>query len=409
MKNVRHVLGISGGKDSGALAIYMKQKYPHLDIEYYTCDTGKELEETYQLIKNLENFLGKKIALLQAAAGSNEAPFDHFLKMYGGYLPSSNSRWCTKKLKLEPFEKFVGDDNVISYVGIRGDEEREGYISRKPNIQSIFPFRKNIWSEDVIAKVLSNNNSKQVLNLYSNVAATKNSNRFEEILKQSLSQNFTQVQKLNLLLGIDIKEFNALVFSFLKTTNYPLAQEENFALIDNDEILIRDDVFRILEESGVGIPAYYNKNEEFSFEFNGEKHLYGRSRSGCFFCFFQQKIEWIWLFENHLDKFLLAELYETSNGNDSYFTWMDSGTLRELIGVPADIPLCRTKINMITGVKEIEWINEEVLKIRDTTKTDKVKMEYISKHKRKTSNPGSNLLIDILSETEGEGCAACFI
>ena len=155
MKKIRHLLGISGGKDSAALAIYMKDKYPDLDIEYYTCDTGKELEETYQLIKNLEIYLGKKVTLLQAAGGSDEDPFDHFLKMYGGFLPSANSRWCTKKLKLEPFEKFVGDDPVVSYVGIRGDEEREGYISRKANIQSIFPFRKNIWSEDVIAKVLS--------------------------------------------------------------------------------------------------------------------------------------------------------------------------------------------------------------------------------------------------------------
>ena len=39
----RHVLGISGGKDSAALAIYLKNKYPNLDLEYYTCDTGKEL------------------------------------------------------------------------------------------------------------------------------------------------------------------------------------------------------------------------------------------------------------------------------------------------------------------------------------------------------------------------------
>ena len=42
MKKIRHLLGISGGKDSAALAIYMKDKYPDLDIEYYTCDTGKE-------------------------------------------------------------------------------------------------------------------------------------------------------------------------------------------------------------------------------------------------------------------------------------------------------------------------------------------------------------------------------
>lgn len=48
------ISGISGGKDSAALAIYLKDKYPTLDIEYYTCDTGKELDETYQLIEKLE-------------------------------------------------------------------------------------------------------------------------------------------------------------------------------------------------------------------------------------------------------------------------------------------------------------------------------------------------------------------
>ena len=35
---VRHILGISGGKDSAALAIYLKQKYPNLKIEYYNSD-----------------------------------------------------------------------------------------------------------------------------------------------------------------------------------------------------------------------------------------------------------------------------------------------------------------------------------------------------------------------------------
>ena len=165
-KKVRHVLGISGGKDSAALAIYMHKNYPEIDIEYYTCDTGKELEATYKLIDNLENYLGKKIERLRAAGGSTEDPFDHFYNIYTGYLPSSNARWCTKKLKLEPFEAFVGDDPVISYVGIRGDEDREGYISKKSNIQSIFPFRKNIWSEDVIAKVLRNENIPALAEAY---------------------------------------------------------------------------------------------------------------------------------------------------------------------------------------------------------------------------------------------------
>ncbi|HEY5368359.1 MAG TPA: phosphoadenosine phosphosulfate reductase family protein [Hanamia sp.] len=367
MKRIRHLLGISGGKDSAALAIYMKDKYPQLDIEYYTCDTGKELDETYQLITNLEIFLGKKIIRLKAFEGSPEDPFDHKLKSLTGFLPSQQFRWCTKSLKLDPFEKFVGADNVISYVGIRGDEERDGYISRKPNIQTIFPFRKNIWSEDVIVRLLSNNNSEQVLHLYSNIKPSKSSARFKEVLQQPVSLKFNQVQKLNLLLDINIKDFNALVFSFLKTTNYPLSNEEGFALTDNDDILIRDDIFRILEESGVGVPKYYKK---IDFEVNGKKGQYSRSRSGCYFCFFQQKIEWIWLFEQHPDKFKLALEYEKEG-----YTWNQNEKLADLV-----------KPERMQQIKEDYLIRVE-----------------------KNSQSKSPYLLDILNEAEEEGCAACFI
>ena len=37
--NARHILGISGGKDSTALAIYLKQKFPTSKIVYYNSDT----------------------------------------------------------------------------------------------------------------------------------------------------------------------------------------------------------------------------------------------------------------------------------------------------------------------------------------------------------------------------------
>ena len=39
-----------------------------------------------------------------------------------------------------------------------------------------------------------------------------------------------------------------------KTTEYPLAFEDEFPLIENEDVLVRDDIFKILEESGVGIP-----------------------------------------------------------------------------------------------------------------------------------------------------------
>jgi len=367
MSKVRHVLGISGGKDSAALAIYIKSKYPGLHIEYYTCDTGKELDETYQLIKNLEIYLGIKIELLQGAANSSEAPFDHFLKMYGGFLPSSNARWCTKKLKLEPFEAYVGDDPVISYVGIRGDEEREGYISTKKNIQSIFPFRKNIWSQDVVNKLLTNSNIELLLALSNNIDFHTKRNKVLQTLSRRVDLSFTIDHKLQILLDSDVKAFNRLVFSYLQTTDYPLATEASFPLLDNDEVLVKEDIFRLLEESGVGIPAYYNK---IDFHVNGRTGQYARSRSGCFFCFFQQKIEWVWLYERHPELYKKAMEYEKEG-----YTWGQHESLAELI-----------------QPKRMATIKEDYVK----------RMERKAKAK-------SPYLLDILDDTESEGCAACFI
>jgi len=363
----RHVLGISGGKDSAALAIYLFQKYPKLDIEYYTCDTGKELDETYQLIDNLEIYLGKKIKRIVGAPNSHVDPFDHFLKLYGGFLPSSNARWCTKNLKLVPFEKYVGDDPVISYVGIRGDEEREGYISRKTNIQSIFPFRKNIWSEDVVNKFLANSNLELSTSLLEKVDVGNRQPKFLSILSKPLDSSFNQVTKLTALLEAGVKEANCLIFEFLKTTAYPLAQETYFPLLDNEEVLVRDDIFKILEQSGVGVPAYYQKR---SFEVEGKQGQYARSRSGCFFCFFQQKIEWVWLLEQHPEKFKKAMTYEDENAG---FTWNQNESLKALM---------------------------------QPERVKRIKEDYLKKNKTQTK---TTYLLDILDDAEAEGCAACFI
>ena len=48
-EGTRHVLGISGGKDSAALAVYIKNKYPQIaeKMEYFFTDTGAELQEVY--------------------------------------------------------------------------------------------------------------------------------------------------------------------------------------------------------------------------------------------------------------------------------------------------------------------------------------------------------------------------
>ena len=214
---VRHILSLSGGKDSTALAVYMRDRVS--EMEYVFCDTEKELPETYEYLDRVEAYLGKPIVRLK----HDGRGFDHWLTVYGGYLPSTRMRWCTKHLKIKPYEYYVGDAPVKSYIGIRADEQRGGYISRKPNITAVYPFK-----EDGITK---------------------------------------------------------------------------------------RDVYRILERAGMGLPEYYS----------------WRSRSGCYFCFFQQGIEWVGLLENHPSLFEQARHYEeTCSTGERKFTWRQRESLDEL-------------------------------------------------------------------------------
>ena len=215
--SARHVLGLSGGKDSAALAIYLKDNYPeiHEKTEYFFSDTGAELKEVYDFLDKMEAYLGKEIVRL-----SSGRTFEHWLKIHNDYLPSPRARWCTIMMKIKPFEQYVGDDDVISYIGIRADENREGYISKKANIKAAFPFV--------------------------------------------------------------------------------------------EDGLVRDDVFNILESS-VGIPEYYK----------------WRSRSGCYFCFFQQRKEWLGLKQNHPELFEQAAKIEKEAGDG--YTWVEGMTLHQLV------------------------------------------------------------------------------
>lgn len=221
---VRHIIGLSGGKDSTALAVFMRQKYPELEIEYFFCDTHKELPETYDYLDRIEARLGIKIARLEGERG-----FDHWLDVYGGTLPSPKMRWCTKQMKIIPLEKYIGDDKAISYIGIRADENRDGYISKRDNIKPIFPFKEH---------------------------------------------------------G-----------------------------------LVKADIYRLLEESGIGLPDYYR----------------WRSRSGCFFCFFQRKYEWVKLAEEHPDLFTKAIRYEQDHSDGRTYTWTEGETLTELLSRKEEI------------------------------------------------------------------------
>ena len=239
IEKVKHVLGLSGGKDSSALALYVKETCPDLEVEYFFTDTGYELPETNEFIDQLEEKLGY-IHRLNARAlnnieGRGEKDFSHMLKEHGNYLPSQRDRWCTVQLKLKPFERWLDSYinegyKIKNYVGIRADEpERVGYMTIEKPIESIFPFRED---------------------------------------------------------GI-----------------------------------VKSDIVNILQRNGLELPAYYE----------------WRSRSGCTFCFYQRKIEWVKLLEKHPDLFEEAKAFEKGEGNTvtgEKFYWMGQGQPLEILESP---------------------------------------------------------------------------
>lgn len=144
------------------------------------------------------------------------------------FLPSPQARWCTRKLKIEPFERYVGSATAFSYIGIRADEDRQGYTPKKP---PVFSDRPNI------------------------------------------------------------------------VPVYPF----------KDDGVGLSGVKELLETSGIGLPDYYS----------------WRSRSGCYFCFYQQIGEWQRLRAEHPTLFEQAKGYEQSGGSRHY-TWVQGRPLARI-------------------------------------------------------------------------------
>lgn len=237
----RHLLALSGGKDSAALAIYMREQYPHLPLEYVFIDSGCELPETYAYLDRLRAVLGIKIIRIGGASANDRKDFSYWLKMKNNYLPSAQNRWCTEILKLIPYSKWLkstcADMLVHSYVGLRADEksDRIGYVTKNTNIIQHHPFVKD-----------------------------------------------------------------GLVYS---------------------------DIKQILTDCGLGFPDYYR----------------WRTRSGCFFCFFQTKSEWIGLYQNHPKLFAKASSMEKCDPlSGKQYTWNEDVSLVELLeGYKAGNKYCK--------------------------------------------------------------------
>jgi len=226
-----HILSLSGGKDSTALAFFMKENMPEIfeKMEMVFCDTEKEIPETYDYLNKIEIFLDKKIIRLKPYRS-----FDHLMSIYN-HLPSVQQRWCTIEMKTKVFRKYVfdlfkeqGEGVVRMYIGIRADEadRTQSSINNDNFINAIYPFVEN---------------------------------------------------------GVN-----------------------------------KSDVENILIKSGIGYPDYYK----------------WRKRSGCYFCMYQSKNDWLNLYENHPDLFQKAMEYEIEKGATSRqtrFGWNCDMALKDMI------------------------------------------------------------------------------
>ena len=151
---MRHICGISGGRDSTATALHLRATRPHLDIEYYFSDTGAERPGTYETIDKLEEVLGKPIVRIKA----DKDLFEQTVA-FGGMRPGHLRRWCTRMLKILPFERYVGDDECTQYVGIRADERKRVNTARfPPNIKVVYPLIEDNIDLAGVKQILTDNN-----------------------------------------------------------------------------------------------------------------------------------------------------------------------------------------------------------------------------------------------------------
>ncbi len=145
---VKHVVGLSGGKDSTALALRLAEVEPR-QYEYICNETGDELPEMLDHWKRLEDLLKAPIIRVRHERGL----FDEV--RHQQMLPSVFARWCTRILKIEPTLKYMeqlSDDSVL-YVGLRADEEvRRGIYGADVNVR--FPMREWGWDESNVWKYL---------------------------------------------------------------------------------------------------------------------------------------------------------------------------------------------------------------------------------------------------------------
>lgn len=147
---MKHIVALSGGKDSTAMALALQEIEPR-DYDYICTPTGNELPEMRAHWDRLAEWLGKPLQQISKKTLAG-------LVYQQNALPNWRMRWCTRMLKIEPFEEYILENLPCTvYVGIRADEvDREGVAYEEINNQIVrrYPLVEWGWGKGDVLRML---------------------------------------------------------------------------------------------------------------------------------------------------------------------------------------------------------------------------------------------------------------
>ena len=152
-EGVLHVIALSGGHDSTAMAFLLKEANPDTPYNYVCTPTGNELPAMFSHWLSLGERLGRQLVPIMAGTL-------HSIIRQEKMLPNFRARFCTRRLKIEPYRKFLIEQAalgpVVSYVGLRADEEGRagGAYSDIEGITMRFPLREMGFAESDVQAAL---------------------------------------------------------------------------------------------------------------------------------------------------------------------------------------------------------------------------------------------------------------
>lgn len=144
MTKPKHIVGLSGGGDSTAMALWLAENEPR-DYTYICNATGNELPALFKHLEHLETILGKKIERV----GYHTDLFGLIEEQ--GMIPNFRARFCTRMLKIEPTIDYFASlpAGSVLYVGLlAGEESRSGLYGE--DIECRFPLQELGWNKAAV-------------------------------------------------------------------------------------------------------------------------------------------------------------------------------------------------------------------------------------------------------------------